>query len=62
MASKYGKEIKDILFISDIRTASPYNKSEEENEELVIKDTEEMVHWCRLMRPKMSYLIQKKNY
>ncbi|KAL9657222.1 hypothetical protein ABK040_011444 [Willaertia magna] len=54
LAAKYSN--KDVLFISDIRTAEPGHMSEEEVEKCVKWDNEAQMNWHKLIKPRKSML------
>jgi hypothetical protein len=56
LAQEFGAMGKDILFISDIRSADPTVLSEEETEQQVAKDMAQQGHWHRLMCARKSML------
>ncbi|KAG2378520.1 hypothetical protein C9374_008159 [Naegleria lovaniensis] len=47
---------KNVLFISDIRTAEPQRMSEDEVEKCVAWDNQAQMNWHHLLKPKMSML------
>jgi len=53
---------KDVLFISDIRTANPTLMTEDEITERINKDNEWMLQWCQKMKPKKALLKWKLPY
>jgi len=56
LAAQLGNEHQDILFISDIRTADPYQLDREKVEIMVKKDNEKQRDWVHILKAKKSLL------